>query len=1221
MRHLELDITKSTPNPLYVPKPSAGGVTEAAASSPTSDDDHTHTKDRLHEYLHCIVRLLLLLVLPILGIWGWDNVAQIRPHMLSWTYVQITYAVVVFVSTRRGSAGGTAKAILGVLVGLYVVACVVIISLPATQISIPSDAGKTARCACTGCQYLAKADVPVSMHYQGLFPRGQDGVMAIGGASVDGTKRLSLRAVIQGSALVGGFASRYDHYWSLCEGVVGVVLFGGLVGPCDASCTMQMPNSAMCYQAMKNTTCLNHLRDFASRASVVAYFDHLSYVPLLPNPTDDALVKEILRYRADSLDKVFAHLKNGNATALCAAPELFDVDPKPLYNCTVNTAPSAGQDTVRWISHAAPVAQVVWSVLAIAHCAVTAGHTRTVTEEHRTPKYHVVDRVLLFCSIVFLFILSAFLLLCLRLLDPGITVSSPWEQVVGHTMGALFAATAILASTTCLSLRERRWQHFETKETHPIMKWYRVFETMVDIDDGAYYFQYAIACEVLEIMLQFSTLNTMVRTNDVRYVMASTTILSVNLVATPLAHFSSFYSDAIGRKATYIADTLLESAYVFLNLSVARRADLLRFPVLLSLLIPLVTLVSKTYTFIESTTTYIENRTQRGSWVAKLWASSRFNTSVEERPSISRTHAVPHMRTRCRRSCLMSWNFSGFRYMTVALCLCGGAMALSGVFLFTYTVLVVQLVDTECGRQLGTEVWAGAAPRRIFLDGFLKLPKCHFSTVLTVEARNKGLTTLTPQIGDLVNLERLVLTDNDIVSLPKKITTLQHLTEVDLSGNPVWTRVSWQHQGFQTFPQVLFHFPALEELDLGHNDLSTIPDTVTRFSNLRVLILQNNSIHRHGLPVAIASMPHLERLEVVGNPVARTLTWHGVRAKDLFRLMEFWKDTLEDLDVSQGTWTSDATRFLLQGAPALLRLNVSENRLTSVDFKTSDLRRIKMLDVSRNPVTSVSWETFVALDTVWKRGGVVWMIALQVVAVGIYVPRERPANMFPYRPIEHFVKHSVNLMNLRFYGTGKETFPVCAVPHSVGLVFIKDTVDLNVECVCRWLQVTWLEIARTNLKTIDASQLTQVSFLHLNQNNLETVDISQLTQLRSLRLDGNRFNTSVPTAVRNNSHLECLNLRNNSFSGGMDWLQDMANLRWLDLRHNKFHGQIPEIHSLAPLEFLGLGSSGFVYNESYILSRWPKLEKHGDYFLSKGVDFSRDDIVVNAAQTCLGSLS
>ena len=1188
MKHLEieLDLANATENPLFVPKTRAGREpTEAGASlsiataTTTTSDGHTPATNHVRTYLLYVARLLLLLVPPIVGIWGWDNDALVRPHMLSFTYAHITYLVVAHVSTHGGKADKAGKIILGVVVAMYILTCVLVIVLPAIQVTIPSDAGKTAPCACSGCTYLAKTDLPPVLHYKGLFPHGQDGVMAMGGAFADGGKRLSLATVTQLGGLFGLLPNEIQNeFWVDCDGILGAALMGGWFGPCDATCTMKQPSSANCLETMQNLTCQAFMIKQRDRGrSVVALLDRFKAIPMISNPAEDALFKDLAHRQARTIDTTLARFTNG--TAFCTTPALFDVDPTPLYNCTVNTAASAGQDSVRWVSHTTLVARIVWSVLAIAHCAVTAvqAPTSTVVDERKPPKYHCMERAQLVLSAAFVAALWGCLYRCLVLLDPGTTVPSLWEHIVGHLVGAQIAMTAILALITCLSLRGRRRQHFDTENTYAVLRWYKAFETMIDVDDGAYYFHYAVLCELLEIVLQVSTLDTMARTNDKEYVLTSMLILSLNLLLTPVAHLSSFYSDTAARRATYLVDTLLESAYTFLNLTTVKRTDLLHFPVLLSLVIPLVTLVAKIHTFVESTTTYIENKARRDSWVAAMF-------------KVRGQQPLAYPRPRKRKP-------------SIALCLCGGTMALSGCVLFAYMHVEVQRVDDECGRLLGTEVWAGAAPRRIFLDGVLERPKCHFSSVVTVEAREKGVTTLTPHIGELVNLTRIALANNDIKSLPTEFATLQRLTEVDLSGNPVWTRVAWQRAGFQTFPPVLFHFLALEELDLSHNDLSTIPERVARFSKLRVVILQNNSIHRHGLPVAMASMPRLERLEFGGNPVARTLSWQGVSPKDLLRCMVFWKDTLEDLDVSHGTWTIDDTRSVLVAAPRLRRLNVSENRLVSVDIDKRLLQGIQMLDVSRNPVASLSWETFVAVDTVWKRGGMVLMSALQVSSLGIEVPRGSPARMVPYAPIEHFLKHSVNLFSVRFTGTGNETFPVCAVPSSVNVVRLQQTSKVNVECVLRWTQLTYLVLQRNELKTIDVSPLTQLTYLGLPRNELKTIDVSPLTQLRFLRLDGNRFNTSVPTAVRNNIHLRCLNLRNNAFFGGMDWLQDMPDLRWLDVRHNTLQGHMPALHSRAPLEFLGLGSSGLVYNESYILSRWPRLENHGDHFRSKDVDF------------------
>ena len=80
--------------------------------------------------------------------------------------------------------------------------------------------------------------------------------------------------------------------------------------------------------------------------------------------------------------------------------------------------------------------------------------------------------------------------------------------------------------------------------------------------------------------------------------------------------------------------------------------------------------------------------------------------------------------------------------------------------------------------------------------------------------------------------------------------------------------------------------------------------------------------------------------------------------------------------------------------------------------------------------------------------------------------------METHAPIEHFLKHNVDLFGVRFEGTGAETFPVCAVPPSIGTVKIVRTIELNVECVLRWTQLTWLSLEHNQLKTIDVSPLT-----------------------------------------------------------------------------------------------------------------------------------------------------
>ena len=76
-----------------------------------------------------------------------------------------------------------------------------------------------------------------------------------------------------------------------------------------------------------------------------------------------------------------------------------------------------------------------------------------------------------------------------------------------------------------------------------------------------------------------------------------------NFIGTPLGFIAIRYRPALGRKVTYITDTVLETMYLFLNLSFTTKDNLLDIGILLSLLIPLGSLVMKISSFVEYTST------------------------------------------------------------------------------------------------------------------------------------------------------------------------------------------------------------------------------------------------------------------------------------------------------------------------------------------------------------------------------------------------------------------------------------------------------------------------------------------------------------------------------------------------------------------------------------------------------------------------------------------
>lgn len=96
-------------------------------------------------------------------------------------------------------------------------------------------------------------------------------------------------------------------------------------------------------------------------------------------------------------------------------------------------------------------------------------------------------------------------------------------------------------------------------------------------------------------------------------------------------------------------------------------------------------------------------------------------------------------------------------------------------------------------------------------------------------ARNKGLTSIHPNIIYLKNLERVILNHNmltDLPPLPKKIAAL-----------------SLSHNFLRTIPVGVKKLTNLHTLTLGHNIIGEIPMWFENFQSLHILDVTNNKIH------------------------------------------------------------------------------------------------------------------------------------------------------------------------------------------------------------------------------------------------------------------------------------------------------------------------------------------------------------------------------------------
>jgi predicted DNA-binding WGR domain protein len=251
-------------------------------------------------------------------------------------------------------------------------------------------------------------------------------------------------------------------------------------------------------------------------------------------------------------------------------------------------------------------------------------------------------------------------------------------------------------------------------------------------------------------------------------------------------------------------------------------------------------------------------------------------------------------------------------------------------------------------------------------------------TALTdLRITSAGLTALPEAIGNLEQLECLVLDHNQLTTLPEAIGRLGRLSRLDARGNRL-----------ERLPDSIGDLVALESLDLRDNKLSGLPESIGRLARLEDLDLSDNALT--ALPESLGALGALEKLDLSDNPLTRLPeSIGGLRALteldlddvplealpdglcDCTKLRELKAGgyrfsalpadfgrlvQLQELQLS-GSWNGRAPLSALPGSfgrlTALAELDLSNASLTHVPEVLRALPALDELDLSENPIEGV----------------------------------------------------------------------------------------------------------------------------------------------------------------------------------------------------------------------------------------------------------------------------
>ena len=231
------------------------------------------------------------------------------------------------------------------------------------------------------------------------------------------------------------------------------------------------------------------------------------------------------------------------------------------------------------------------------------------------------------------------------------------------------------------------------------------------------------------------------------------------------------------------------------------------------------------------------------------------------------------------------------------------------------------------------------------------------------EAKNISLSDTDERWWDQVDLRKLILASNQLKEIPDDVKHLPALTMLDAHDNQI-----------ATVSEEVGNLQELYKIHLSHNKITRLPESFARLVNLKVLLMTSNEISQ--LPTEIGNLVALEELQLAENQLTELPESFGNLKKlfklnlsknQLVRFPESFSNltALNDLDVSSNKLTALPDEF-----GRLTALSILECRNNQIaKFTTfNEPAHIKQLFLGNNQITELDEDVFsklpalVALD-------------------------------------------------------------------------------------------------------------------------------------------------------------------------------------------------------------------------------------------------------------------
>jgi Leucine-rich repeat (LRR) protein len=179
------------------------------------------------------------------------------------------------------------------------------------------------------------------------------------------------------------------------------------------------------------------------------------------------------------------------------------------------------------------------------------------------------------------------------------------------------------------------------------------------------------------------------------------------------------------------------------------------------------------------------------------------------------------------------------------------------------------------------------------------------------------------ELGNLINLQILDLTNNNLEEIPEELSNLKNLNTIYLTKNK-----------FREFPKALINLPNLETLILYDNEIRNFPKT--QLHKLKTLFLSNNQI---------------ENIEEIKN--LKNLKYLSLRHNNIKKIPKEIENLTNLLDLNLSQNQLEEIPKEIGNLYKLLDLNISENRLEKIPDEIGNLPSLEFLNLSYNNIKKI----------------------------------------------------------------------------------------------------------------------------------------------------------------------------------------------------------------------------------------------------------------------------